>query len=197
MKVIGITGSSGSGKSTVSKIIAEELNAKIIDADKIVKKMQEPGNEYYKKIVELFGEDYLTENKSLNREKIARLIFNNTSQKQLLDSLTQKYVVEEIKTEIKKTEEDYVVLDVPLLIESDLDKLCNATIGVIADDNIKIDRICERDNIRKEEAILRLNSQKSNEFYEKNVDYVIENNGGNYDKLLGRIRGILQELQKM
>ena len=194
MKIIGVTGSSGSGKSTVSKMICDELNVKIIDADKIAKKMQKPGNEYYKKIVELFGKDYLMPDKSLNREKIAKLIFEDGSKKQLLDELTKKYVVEEIKSEIDKMKDDFIVLDVPLLIESNLNNLCDIVIGVVANYDIKIDRICKRDNIKKENAILRLSSQKTNEFYEENVDYIVENNGGNYDKLLGRIREILQNL---
>ena len=63
MKVIGITGSSGSGKSTLTKILANELNAKAIYSDEIVKKMQKKGTDYYKKIVETFGEEILNENK--------------------------------------------------------------------------------------------------------------------------------------
>jgi len=197
MKVIGVTGSSGSGKSTVSKIIQKELNAKLIVADEIVKKMQEPGEEYFEKIVELLGNKYLNKDGKLNRKKVADLIFKNEEKREKINKLTKKYVVTEIISKIENSTSEYIVIDVPLLVESGLNKICNIVIGVISNFEEQIKRICERDNITKEEAIVRLDIQPDNEFYEKNVDYILENNGGENDKLVGRIRTILQELQQM
>ena len=197
MKVIGITGSSGSGKSTVSKIIQNELNAKLIVADEIVKKMQETGQEYFEKIIELLGNEYLNKDAKLNRKKVADLIFKDEEKREEINKLTKKYVVAEIKRKIESSTKEYVVIDAPLLIESGLDKICNIVIGVVADYKTQIERICERDKLTKVEAVSRLNIQPDNEFYRKNVDYIVENNGGEYDKLLGRIRTILQELQQM
>lgn len=194
MKVIGVTGSSGSGKSTVSKIIQKELNAKLIVADEIVKKMQEPGEEYFEKIVELLGNKYLNKNGKLNRKKVADLIFKDEEKRKKINELTKKYVVTEILSKIENSTSEYIVIDVPLLVESGLNKICNIVIGVISNFEEQIKRICSRDNITKKEAIIRLNIQPNNDFYKKNVDYIVENNGGEYDKLLGRIRDILQEL---
>ena len=195
MKVIGVTGSSGSGKSTVAKLISKELDAKLVVADDIVKKMQQPENIYFKKIVNLLGEQYLNEEGKLNRKKIAELIFRDKAKRAEINKLTQKYVVTEIKNEIKEATNDYVVIDVPLLIESGLNKMCSLVIGVISDYDIQIKRISLRDGLSKEEAKARLKVQPDNQFYKENVDYIVENNGGEYDKLLGRIRNILQELQ--
>lgn len=194
MKVIGVTGSSGSGKSTVSKIIQKELNAKLIVADEIVKKMQEPGEEYFEKTIELLGSKYLNRDGKLNRRKVADLIFRDEEKREEINELTKKYIVTEIIRQIENSTSEYIVIDVPLLVESGLNKICNIVIGVISNFEEQIKRICFRDNIAKEEAIIRLNIQPNNDFYKKNVDYIVENNGGEYDKLLGRIRDILQEL---
>lgn len=174
--VIGITGNSGSGKSEVSKILAQKLHAEIVDADEIVRKISEPGNEYYEKQVELFGEEILINNK-LNKSKIAEIIYNNTEKRERLNDLTFKYVVIEIKNQAESINGENVILDVPLLFESGLDKMCDFTIGIIAKKEMKIDRISKRDNIDRKTAEARLNIQKSEEYYIKNADYIIENNG--------------------
>lgn len=194
MKVIGITGSSGSGKSTLTKILANELNAKPIYSDEVVKKMQKKGTNYYKKIVETFGEEILNENKEINRKKLAEIIFSKEEDRNKMNEITKTYVLEEIKRQIKETKKEIVIVDAPILIESGLNKECNIIIVVICNRETQIERICKRDNIEEKEAIARLNSQKSNEYYKKYADYVVENDGGEYDKFVGRIRASLQKL---
>lgn len=194
MKVIGITGSSGSGKSTLTKILANELNAKPIYSDEVVKKMQKKGTNYYKKIVETFGEEILNENKEINRKKLAEIIFSKEEDRNKMNEITKTYVLEEIKRQIKETKKEIVIVDAPILIESGLNKECNIIIAVICNRKTQIERICKRDNIEEKEAIARLNSQKSNEYYKKYADYVVENDGGEYDKFVGRIRASLQKL---
>lgn len=197
MKIIGVTGSSGSGKSTVTQILEKELKAKNINADKIVKEMQTQGSRYFEKIVELFGKEIIQENGSLNRRKLAEIIFKDKAQKEKLDKLTYTYVVEEIKKQVNNIKEDYVIIDAPLLIESKLNEICDVVIAVISNKEKQVQRICNRDKIEKNEAKLRIEAQKDNEFYKKNADYVVENNGGNYNELMGRIRELVQELQQM
>ena len=121
MRIIGITGNSGSGKSTVSKMISENYEAKIIDADKIAKEMTMNNGEYLQAIKQTFGEDVIKDN-TLDRKKLADIVFSNKTEKEKLDSLTFEYVVRRIKEEIKKaqlkSDIKYIVLDVPLLFES-------------------------------------------------------------------------------
>ena len=195
MKIIGVTGSSGSGKTTVSKIIAEELKAKTINADQVVRKMQEKGTTYYKKIVETFGTEILKQDASINRKKLAQIIFQDESKKEKLDILTYKYVVEEIKNQIETVKEEYIIIDAPLLIESKLNEICNVIIAVISNKEEQLKRIYKRDNIEEKNAKIRIEAQKDNEFYTTNADYIVENNGGKIDVLVGRIRKIVQELQ--
>lgn len=175
--VIGVTGNSGSGKSEISKILSNKINAKIIDADKVVKELYTPGREYYNKILELFGNKILEKNNKLNRNKIAEIIYNNESEREKLNNLTYKYVVDEIKKRVKKEKNINIIIDAPLLFESKLDEICDITVAVLAEKSLKINRICTRDNIEQKIAISRLAIQKEDSYYQKKADYIVTNNG--------------------
>lgn len=175
--VIGVTGNSGSGKSEISKILSNKINAKIIDADKVVKELYTPGREYYNKILELFGNKILEKNNKLNRNKIAEIIYNNESEREKLNNLTYKYVVDEIKKRVKKEKNINIIIDAPLLFESKLDEICDITVAVLAEKSLKTNRICTRDNIEQKIAISRLAIQKEDSYYQKKADYIVTNNG--------------------
>lgn len=174
--VIGITGNSGTGKSEIAKLLAKKINAEIINADLVAKKLSEPGNIYNEKIIELFGEEIL-ENKKINRKKLAEIVYNNSQKRELLNNLTYIYVGNEIKHMVKLTKNQNVILDVPLLFESGLDKICGFTIAVFADEKTKVERICKRDGIDKNTAKSRLAIQDKSEDYKTRANYILENNG--------------------
>ena len=185
MKIIGITGNSGSGN----------YEAKIIDADKIAKEMAKNNGEYLQAIRQAFGNDVI-KNNELDRKKLADIVFLNRAEKEKLDGLTFEYVVEEIKKELEANQNldyQYIILDVPLLFESKLDKLCDYTIGVIAPQTEKIKRICKRDKLSKEKALQRLNSQPNDEFFTKNCDTVINNE--NKEETIKMVNEIMLKLQ--
>lgn len=173
--VIGITGSSGAGKSTICEILEIRYNVKVINADKIAKKLSKKGTNYINDIVAKFGTDILDEEGELKRRKLAEIIYNDEAKRQELNDCTFKYIKEEIKKEIKNDKKVYVI-DAPLLFECELNEICDKIIGVISRKELQLDRIVARDNIDYESAEKRLRAQEDNEFYIRNCDRIIENN---------------------
>lgn len=190
------------GKSIVCEEILKITNSKLIDADKIAKSLDYEGSQYLQEIKEVFGEKILNERKTLNRKLLADIIYHDKIKKSELDKITFKYIdkaideelkiifkyIEENGKELKNIEKkpekelelkyfDYILIDAPLLFEAEINKKCDFVISIIAKDEIKIDRICKRDNISVEIAKSRLEVQNKDEFFKNNSDFIIENNG--------------------
>lgn len=182
MNIIGITGSSGAGKSTICEILKKEYDVKVINADKVAKKLSQKGTRYINEIAEKFGMDILDEQGELKRKKLAEIIYTNSQKREELNQCTFKYISEEIKKQIHQNRKyTTIVIDAPLLFESELNQLCDSVIGVISKQELQIERIVARDNVDYEHAERRLRAQQSNEFYIKNCDEIIENNDDIYD----------------
>ena len=182
--IIGITGNSGTGKTSICNYLIKQINNSIslLDADKIVKQMSLPGNDYFNEIIKIFGEEILLDNGQINRAKLANIIFSDNKTRETLNKCTYKHVVEEIKKQVKLSKNEIILIDAPLLIESKLNEICDIVISVIADKETKIKRICSRDDINVEIARARLDAQKPDEFYIKNSNYIVVNNNANLEK---------------
>lgn len=177
MKIIGITGSSGAGKSIICDILQKQCQVKIINADLIAKRLSKQGTSYISEIVKTFGRDILDEQGELRRNKLAEIIYTSPEKRKELNSCTFKYIRKEIEREINKEKDGAViVIDAPLLFESELNKICDYVIGVISQKDLQIQRIIKRDHINYEQAQKRLFAQESNEFYISKCDEIIENN---------------------
>mgnify|MGYP005754980743 FL=1 len=175
--ILGITGSSGAGKSTVCEILEEKYNMKIINADKIARELSKKGTRYIADIIEKFGKNIVDENGELKRKKLAEIIYSDPVKREELNSCTFKYIKEEIEKQIRQTEENKdIAIDAPLLFESGLDKICDKVIGVVSKKELQLDRIVARDNVDYDHANMRLDAQQDDEFYRKNCDIIIENN---------------------
>lgn len=176
--VIGITGSSGAGKSTICDMLKKYYKVKIINADKIAKKLSRKGTNYIIDIIEKFGKDIVDEEGELRRKRLAEIIYNNPEKRKELNNCTFKYIRKEIEKQVKKEQESdtTVIIDAPLLFECELDKLCDKVIGIISKRELQLERIVARDNVDYENAEKRLNAQESNEFYKEKCDEIIENN---------------------
>ena len=171
--IIGLTGPTGSGKTTVSKA-AKDLGFKVIDCDKLARKAVEKGEEGLKAVVNAFGEDILLANGELNRKELAKKAFSTEEKTELLNKTLLPHIVEKVKAEING---ENVLLDAPTLFESGLDSICKYTVAVLSDENIRKMRIINRDGLTEEEARLRMNAGKKDDYYLKKTDNIIYNNG--------------------
>ena len=193
MKIIGVTGVSGSGKTTFVSL----LNLKVIDADKIARQVVKKGEKCLDDLVVGFGKEILLENGELNRKKLAEIAFSSKQNTLKLNEITHPYIDEKIKEKIevyRGQNEKAIVLDAPQLFEAGCEKFCDLTVALLADKNTRLKRVVERDKISKEAALLRINSALPDSFFEKNCDIVIINNGTK-DKLQKEAKKLLDNLK--
>lgn len=178
MKVIGLTGSIGTGKSSVSKILNEDYNIPIIDADKISKEAVQKGSRGLNKIKDVFGSDYILDNGELNRPKMASLVFNDEKARLALNNIVHPEVTDKynyLVNKYKQRDEKYVIYDCPLLIEEKLNNMVDVVMLVYTSLDIQIKRIMLRDNVKKEQALMRIKAQMSTEDKMKYADIIIDN----------------------
>ena len=183
MITVGITGGSGSGKSTAARFLVQK-GAKCIDADLVYHSLIEKPSDCTRALSREFGASVLTADGALDRRALSEIVFAPTdagrSALARLNEITHHYVQKECEKQLEAFREANVpvtVLDVPLLFESGMDKLCNVTLAFIASKKIRLARIIKRDGITKEAAEARIAAQPSDEYYKECADHVIENNG--------------------
>lgn len=174
--IIGITGTIASGKSTLSDYFIKQGYV-VIDADKITKELQEQ-KEVLKEFLEIFGESVLLENRSLNRQKLREIVFQDKTALQKINRIMHPKVREKFEDVRSRTlKEEIVFFDIPLLFEAHFEDLCEKIILVCAEREVQIRRVIQRDNSSRELAEKIINSQAKEEEKRKKSDYIIENNG--------------------
>lgn len=161
-KILGLTGLTGSGKSTVSKYLSEKYNAYIIDADEISRKIMLNKSDCYEEVLANFKQfDILDDNCEINRKKLGQIVFENEKLLTLLTEITHKYIKIEMKKELfENSADNFIVMDAPLLFEADLHKLCTNVWIISSKYEMRLNRIISRDNLDEELAIARMNSRK-------------------------------------
>ncbi|MBS5842545.1 MAG: dephospho-CoA kinase [Clostridiales bacterium] len=178
MKVLGVTGGSGSGKTVVCRILKEQ-GGKIIDADKITRKLQEPGQPVYNEIKEYFGNDIIAADGAIDRRKLGKIIFAEREQRSVLNRIVHTRVSQEIKKRIetywKQGDVPFVVLDVPIPVEEGFFDTADCIWAVVANDDLRIARLMKRMEISEEEAQRRIAAQMTNREYEEIADVTILN----------------------
>lgn len=187
--VIGLTGPTGSGKSNASRI-AEDFGLQVIDCDKTAREATVKGTKGLNALVCVFGEEILLPDGSLNRKALAALAFKDKQSTDLLNKTILPYIADLV---IKQAAGQDTLLDAPTLFESGINKICNKTIAVLADKDIRLKRIIARDNLTLKEAETRINAGKDEEFYRERADYILYNNGDE-NAFLKRFSDILKEI---
>jgi dephospho-CoA kinase len=191
--IIGITGSFGSGKTTVTRQF-RNLGAKIIDADKIAHRVIRPGTRIYKRIVDSFGNDILKRNRTIDRNKLAGIVFNHKIALERLNRIMHPEVIRVIKKRIKTAHCELVVLDAPLLIESGLRDIVDKLIVVKTNREKQIGRIIKKTSLVRAEVLKRIGYQMSLKDKVRLADFVIDNSGTIYNtkkqtkKIIRRLR---------
>lgn len=180
---IGLTGGIGTGKSTVSKILANE-GFKIIDADLIAREVLEKNPRIMDIIRTQFGSGFFDWRGEFRRKEFGNHIFRFPKQRIKYEGIIIPYIKEEIENELKRYEkkgEKIVILDAPTLIENNLHSEMDYVILVIADNSVQIKRIIERDKLTKSDAVSRINSQMPVEQKKEFANIIIDNNGNLID----------------
>ncbi|MBQ6872830.1 MAG: dephospho-CoA kinase [Clostridia bacterium] len=174
--IIGLTGQTGSGKSTVCTIL-EKQGYYICDCDKISKEVMADGASLLYVLAKAFGDDIL-DGDHLNRRLLADKAFREKDLTELLNSITHPAILKKCKEDMSKAFEEgyeHAVLDAPTLFESGADKLCDYIVSVSAPENVRLKRILLRDKIHIDQAKTRMGAQKDESFYIENSDFVIRN----------------------
>lgn len=180
MRVIGLTGGIGSGKSTVSRILEQEGFA-LIDADRIAHEMTEPGQSLVTELGAVFGSGIIRKNGELDRKALGAIVFGDSEKKNLLDKMMHG----KIKEEIRRQKEAYrnkgahrgILIDAPLLFETGLDRECDIVWLVTAREEVRICRVCERDGLAPEEVRARIHSQMDDGEKRRRSQVILDNSG--------------------
>ena len=193
-KIIGITGGIASGKSTVTEFLRQK-GFQVVDADAVVHQLQKPGGRLYQVLVEHFGEKILLENGELNRLLLASLIFSNPEEQEWSKRTQGEIIREELaalRNQFARTEALFF-MDIPLLFEQNYASWFDETWLVYVNRDVQLERLMKRDQISKEAAESRLNSQWPLERKISLASHTIDNNG-NQEQLIDQVVQLLDKM---
>lgn len=181
MKIIGITGGVGAGKSQVLTYIEDNYNCKVIRADEAAHLLELPGQSCYIKLVELLGKEILNDDRTINKLKMADCIFNDKGilarVNQIIHPEVKKYIISQIEAEQTKKEVEYFFIEAALLIEEHYDEIVDEMWYIHCDADIRAKRLSETRNYSDEKIADIMGKQLSEEEFRNNCQIVIINNG--------------------
>ena len=191
--VLGLTGGTGCGKSMAADYL-KGLGAHIVDADAISRYIMEPGMPALQKVADKFGNVLLPDG-TLNRKKLASIVFCDDAALRSLNEITHTYIIQEIERKLAQSTAKFTIIDAPLLFEAGLDRLCDACLCMLADDELRKARIMARDGLTEGEAKARIAAQKEPKFYKTRCRFMIENNNGQ-KAVFDALDAILKEIKE-
>jgi len=177
--IIGLTGGIASGKSTVASML-KKGGIPVIDADVESRLAVEKGEEAYDRIVNHFSKNILLEDGSIDRAKLGEIIFNNNEERMKLNEIVHPAVRKRMlqkKEHAENNGEPVIILDIPLLFESEFTELVDKTLLVFVDEDIQLQRLMERNHYSRQEALARIHSQMPLTEKKRLADVIIDNNG--------------------
>ncbi len=181
MKVIGLTGGIGSGKSLVATILRDKYGALLLNSDAIAKSQMEPGGASYEAVVNYFGKEIISEDGNIDRNKLSKIIFQDKDKRLKVNELTHPKVLEEIQQEIKIARDEgvvpYLVVETALMLEAGYDFICDEVWYVYAPEEDRKERLRKNRNYSEEKINSILENQSKDEAFRAKFNKIIENVG--------------------
>lgn len=176
-KIIGLTGGIASGKSTVSNMF-KTIDVPVIDTDLITHNLYQKNTVVHEELIKAFGEEIVFANKDINRKRLGQMIYNDKALRQVLNNIVHPHVknitLQEIER-LKLMKHELIVVDVPLLFETDFRKMVDISVVVYVEPALQLQRLIDRDQISAEFASSKIAAQMSLEEKKELADYVIDN----------------------
>ncbi|MGN0513354.1 MAG: dephospho-CoA kinase [Lachnospiraceae bacterium] len=197
MKVIGITGGVGCGKSMVLDLIKENFNAYIVKADDVARHVLDKGEEGYYKAIDFFGDDILDENDQINRNRLAEIVFNDSEKLGVLNGIVHPVVKENIKKKMSSIRScgkfDYFIVEAALLFDDHYESFCDEVWYIYADYDVRVKRLIESRGYSLQKIAGIMGNQMSEEEFREKSDYVIDNSNGIEETLVQLKKKLVEE----
>lgn len=180
MKILGITGGIGAGKSTVLACLKEQYNACVIQADQVARDLQQPGGRCYERILEEFGTGILAEDGTIDRGVLASVVFSDADRLRLLNQIVHPAVKQQITEEIERQRKKgtlLTVIEAALLLEERYDLICDEIWYIYADADVRVRRLMESRDYTREKALQIMASQLPDGQYRSRCARTIDNSG--------------------
>lgn len=180
MRIIGITGGIGSGKSCVLNIMEEIYGAVLCQTDVVAHQLQKKGETCYKEIVNAFGVNILTENKEIDRKKLGAIVFNDNDKLKKLNQIVHPAVKKQVKLEIeeaRRKQKEFFLIESALLMEDHYEELCDELWYIYADERVRRDRLKTSRLMNEEKIDLIIKAQATEETFRKYCHITIDNSG--------------------
>ena len=185
---IGLTGGIASGKTTVCDLF-KELSVEIIDADVISHELSKKGGAAFEEIIEAFEDEIIGDDGELDRKKLRSIVFNDNTKKKMLERIIHPKVLLSINEKIKSSQSDYLIISVPLMIETGMNAMMDRVLLIDCNVETQIERIIQRDQTSREEAIKIIESQASIESKrDLSDDRIINNNETSIEELTLKVK---------
>ncbi|PXV95955.1 dephospho-CoA kinase [Lachnotalea glycerini] len=196
MRIIGITGGIGAGKTSVLNYIQKNYNARIVMADQVAHRLEEPGHKCYYNIVEMFGSSILNADTTINRQRLAQIVFEDEEKRKKLNAIVhpdvKEYITKEMNAEKERGKIDFFIVEAALLIEDKYDLLCDEVWYIYAKEEIRRERLKKSRGYTDEKINFIFNSQLTEDAFRDKCGVVINNNLSEYNTYM-QIDEVLRE----
>ena len=180
MKIIGITGGVGAGKSTVLAYLEKKYNAFVIQADEVGHIVMEPGQECYQPVIDLFGKEVIKNDKTIDRKRVSDVVFGQpvflTRLNGIIHPAVKQYILKSLE-EQKRKGRKLSIVEAALFLEEHYQDFCDEVWYIYTDEEVRIQRLMESRGYTREKSLGIIGNQASEAYFRVHTDYVIENNG--------------------